>query len=175
MEAIISSVLFILLVVVFILIKRYYGKKEKTRIRQLVYLSGNSIREGNLSDLANIPLHLMEKKKEEIHNQLCFLFWTNPQGLIHLINLEIDRKEKYFLDAIMFEILSFSKQNATLAASKVLESELPVKDKTLVVSYIVQHLKKEKQLYFINFFRDTFKKIGDPMEKEIEEAIGEKL
>lgn len=154
---------------------KIFVPKKKRIASQIAYLEGNAIREGEFDCLALIPFSMLKERRELIKNKLQFLFWKEPHLLIGLINLKAGEKEKAFFDEIMSEIFSFSKQNLTLATSKILGGEMSVESKTFLVSYLAQKVTEEKREYFINFFRKTFKEMGDPIKKEIERVIGEEL
>lgn len=140
---------------------------EKKLTNQIKYLEGNSIREGNFYCLSLIPQKVLIERRELVKNQLQFLFLKEPCLIIGIINLKTGEQERVFLDEIMSEIFSFSKQNLTSAALKVLSSELSLSHKTLIVSYMAQQTTEEKREHLISFFRETFEKMGDPIGKEL--------
>lgn len=154
---------------------KIFVKAEKRVANQVKYLEGNSIREGNFYCLCFIKIELLIEKRELVKNQLQFIFWKNPQLLIGLINLKTGDKERKFLNEVMSGVFSFSKQNFNSAVSKILCSEMSVSDKTLLVSYMIQNYNEKKREHFISFFRETFKKMGDPMKSAIEKVIGKEL
>lgn len=154
---------------------RFFIKKEKRISFQKKYLKETSIREGCFYCLNFISFKLLSENRELLKNHFQYLLWTNPCLITGLVNLKTGQKEKVFIDKLMAEVFNFSKRNLINAVSKVLGSDLSLQNKALIVSYVAKNTDKEKRDYFLHFFRETFKKMGDPIKRVVEEITKEKL
>lgn len=152
--------------------KLFHQKVIKNKIS---YLKGNAIKRGKFRKIKKISLPMLFEHEEFIKNQLIYVYKESPVKLINLIKLEAGVSKKKFLDNLMAEIIDYSEQRVSMVSMKILSSDLNIKQKTVIMSYLVELATEEKRNYLIDFFRETFKRMGDPMKKTIEEITNQKI